>query len=392
MARTKKEIELGLVSVGQYQHKARLFLGQNGYNNAKKKEILDNIRHDIPNVRRMNSKYILGVTRMYINGELNDAEQILKLNNALHYLTDEAHVKEYDENLNGETATTITQRFQIVAEEDLRKAKKESAARKNELTVNEDYEIVEIDTAEKASKYSKYTSWCVTQSSSAFDSYTGSGAGKFYFCLKKGFEKVPATRTDHGPLDEYGLSMIAVSVSMDGESNTITCRWNHDCGGNDSVMTVKELEKLLGRPFYETFKPYTKEELIAKGKYVSPVIGKYYLDIKTETEGIIMRVDENEKPCFIMGLETPTESMNWYEAMEYNKTLTNGWHLPSKEELEDVWFITGYDNPITKRINNGIKHYNEHIYNKLELVGNEVHWMNEDGELVVFDANQPIVI
>ena len=70
---------------------------------------------------------------------------------------------------------------------------------------------------------------------------------------------------DGCPLDNYGLSMIAVSITMEGEVNTITCRWNHDNGGNDSIMTIEQLEDVIGRNFYQTFKPYTIEELHAKG-------------------------------------------------------------------------------------------------------------------------------
>jgi hypothetical protein len=61
--------------------------------------------------------------------------------------------------------------------------------------------------------------------------------------------------------------MIAVSVSIDGSCNTVTCRWNHDNGGNDHIMTDKELSQLIGRNFYETFLPKTREELEATGKF-----------------------------------------------------------------------------------------------------------------------------
>ena len=98
-----------------------------------------------------------------------------------------------------------------------------------------------------------------------YDSYTNNGSGRFYFCLHKGFENEPMVEGDGCPLDNYGLSMIAVSVTMEGEVNTITCRWNHDNGGNDSIMTIEQLEDTLGRNFYQTFKPYTREELHAKG-------------------------------------------------------------------------------------------------------------------------------
>ena len=79
----------------------------------------------------------------------------------------------------------------------------------------------------------------------------------FYFCLKDGFENVPEKIGENCPLDEYGLSMIAVCVDENGECKTITCRWNHDNGGNDNVMSTDELSRLLGVNFYEVFKPST---------------------------------------------------------------------------------------------------------------------------------------
>ena len=66
-------------------------------------------------------------------------------------------------------------------------------------------------------------------------------------------------------MDDYCLSMIATSVDEDGKCNTITCLWNHDNNGNDNIMTPMQLSKLIGRNYYQVFKPYTKEELYAKG-------------------------------------------------------------------------------------------------------------------------------
>ena len=98
-----------------------------------------------------------------------------------------------------------------------------------------------------------------------YNSYTHNGTGRFYFCLRKGFENEPKEKGEGCPLDSYGLSMIAVSVDMEGAVNTITSRWNHDMGGNDNIMSVEELEQVIGRNFYQTFKPYSREELHAKG-------------------------------------------------------------------------------------------------------------------------------
>ena len=128
---------------------------------------------------------------------------------------------------------------------------------------NTSYNIVKINDFEEASEYGKYTSWCVTHSKEAFDSYTNYGICVFYFCLKDDFENVPKKIGEGCPLDEYGLSMLAVCVDENGKCNSITCRWNDKNGGNGNIMSTEELSRLLGVNFYEVFKPSTlfKEKL-----------------------------------------------------------------------------------------------------------------------------------
>ena len=130
---------------------------------------------------------------------------------------------------------------------------------------NTHYKIYRIDSFEKASKFSPYTSWCVTKGENNYDAYTNNGYGLFYFCIRDDFKSVEEVKSEGCPLDDYGLSMIATSVDEDGRCNTITCRWNHDNNSNDGIMKPMELSKLIGRNYYQVFKPYTKDELYAKG-------------------------------------------------------------------------------------------------------------------------------
>lgn len=229
---------------------------------ADAQEVITAIRNDIPNARMLDCKFLPGVTRMCMNGEIQQASQILKLNKTLELLAT-AHGNEYNQDLNGMGCDELIERFSKVASDMYQKEKDELNSMN--FTLNSDYEIVRIDSFEKAKQYHKYTSWCVCEEKANYDSYTNQGTGLFYFCLKRGFENVLATRGNNAPLDEYGLSMIATSVNEDGTCNTITCRWNHDNGGNDHIMTPKELSELLGANYFEVFKPYTSEELIQKG-------------------------------------------------------------------------------------------------------------------------------
>jgi hypothetical protein len=94
-----------------------------------------------------------------------------------------------------------------------------------------------------------------------YQSYTKNGLGRFYFCLKPGFEKVERIEGEDCPMDDYGKSMIAISVNDDGSLNTCTCRWNHDNGGNDNMMDTKEISEFFGVNFYKTFLPRSTKDI-----------------------------------------------------------------------------------------------------------------------------------
>ena len=225
-------------------------------------QVIDIVRHDIPNSRLNDCKYLAGVTRMYLNNELYGYETIGKLNQTLKLLAT-AHADEYDNNLNGIAANELIERFRT--ESNVEYSNDVKAHNATQFVENTHYKIYRVDSFEEASKFSPYTSWCVTKNENNYDAYTNNGYGLFYFCIRNDFKAVKAVPSEGCPLDDYGLSMIATSVDDDGRCNTITCRWNHGNGGNDNIMTPMQLSKLIGRNYYQVFKPYTKEELYAKG-------------------------------------------------------------------------------------------------------------------------------
>lgn len=236
-----------------------------GYNEQQAMQLIGQIKTSIPNVRLAKCKFILAATRMFCNNELSDGQSIMNLNKTLKLVASDAHVNEYDNNLNNMSCQEIIDRFATNIADDLEASKQQIASKERQL--NQDYQIVRIETPEKAQEYGDYTDWCVTYDEDMYNEYTNNGEGIFYFCLKNGFEDVNAIKGENCPLDKYGLSMIAVSVNDDGSCNTITCRWNHANGGNDNVMTEEELSDLLGGNFYVLFPPrYTKEELEQKRK------------------------------------------------------------------------------------------------------------------------------
>ena len=235
------------------------------YSESDAMKFIGQLKVKIPSVRLQQEKFLLGVARLFIDGELsvNDYFKCTNFNQTLKLIASNAHVNEYDNNLNGMSADELINRFAEVRVGELSKRKELMGGK--HYHQNREYTIVPINSYEEATKYAKYNDWCVTYSEDMFDDKTCNGAGRFYFCLRNGFENVPKKVGPNAPLDEYGLSMIAVSITMEGEPNSITCRWNHDNGGSDSVMNDEQLSELLGVNFYRVFKPYTREELHAKG-------------------------------------------------------------------------------------------------------------------------------
>ena len=259
------------------------------------------LRNDLPILRKPNAaKFILGVTRMFLDRQITDQRTISQLNTTLEYVSSDAHINEYDRNLNGMSAQDLIQRFAKAVSDDFEKNKTEINSMNFEG--KSQYNIVRIDSFEQAQQYSQYTSWCVTHYENMFDSYTNDGIGQFYFCLRHGFENEAAVKGENCPLDNYGLSMIAVSVDENGRLNTCTCRWNHDNGGNDSIMNPKQISEVIGMNFYQTFKPNNKWKELVDNCMRRLANGEYPNDVFNNVSGFhngFAAVELNEKWNFI---------------------------------------------------------------------------------------------
>ena len=290
------------------------------------------IKTDIPNVRLAKCKFILGVTRLFCNGELSDGSSITSINKYLRYIASDAHVNEYNQNLNGLSLGDIESRFSSVAKGDL-EADKERMNQQEFDSSSSQYKIVNIDSFDEASKYGEYTDWCVTHYDDMYDSYTHNGLGRFYFCLKDGFENVPREKGEGCPLDEYGLSMIAVSVNEDGSCNTITCRWNHDNGGGDNIMTPQELSEIIGMNFYKVFLPYSKEEIAEKKKEIVNIIYDVYKEFVSEDFGYMHTFDD-ELNSHYNDEEDAYYDDDGYEIDDTDNESRN--MLKDKEDIKDV--------------------------------------------------------
>ena len=355
---------------------ARRYLEEKlGWDNEQIMDFFGKMQHDIPNVRLSNCKYFLGVTRMVMEKQLTNGESIMKLNSILKYINnDESLSNSFDRNLNGLSFEKLSEQT-TEGMEQAYKSERERLGSTDFGERNTSYNIVKINDFEEASEYSKFTSWCVTHNKEAFDSYTSNGICVFYFCLKDGFENVLEKIGEGCPLDEYGLSMIAVCVDENGECKTITCRWNHDNGGNDNIMSTEELSSLLCVNFYEVFKPSTvfKDRLekalsLAQKGDLSGFDNIYSFD-----ENGFARVKLNNKWNFI-DVNSNLLSKQWFDDIDnFDKNgfaqvmLNNKWNfidvngkLVSKQWFDDIY---GFKNGIAKvKLN--------HKWNFIDVNGN----------------------
>ena len=229
-------------------------------------EIINSVKHDFSQLEHSSRpayKFLYGVCRMVTDNEFTNAGDIATMNNILKTISIEPHLSEYNDNLNDLSKEEIFRKFLPL----IYKENKDTLNKLKHMKFDEpsDYEIVKIDNFQQASKFAKYTTWCVTQQESHFDSYSSDGFNQFYFCLKKGFEKVQKNNID-APLNEYGLSMISVCVDCNGMPLYITTRYNHDFDGenNENLCTPEQLVEILKVNYVDTFKPSKKGESMNK--------------------------------------------------------------------------------------------------------------------------------
>ena len=357
---------------------ARRYLEEKlGWDNEQIMDFFGKMQHDIPNVRMNNCKYFLGVTRMIMEKQLTDGESIMKLNSILKYINnDESLNSSFDRNLNGLTFEKLSEQ----TTEGMEQAYKSERERLDSTDFGErntSYNIVKINDFEEASEYSKFTSWCVTHDDEAFDSYTNNGICVFYFCLKDGFESIPEKIGENCPLDEYGLSMLAVCVDENGECNSITCRWNDNNGGNGNIMSTEELSRLLGVNFYEVFKPSTvfKEKLEKALSLAKKGDFSGFDNIDNFDKNGLAKVELNNKWNFI-DTNGNLLSKQWFDYISYFENGFAKVMLNNKYNFIDVncnllskqWFYIVYD-------------FNEYGISKVKL-NNKCNFIDTNGNLL----------
>ena len=238
----------------------RLVMDRLGYSKEQADRFIRiDLRASFPILRsKEGGKFILGVTRMFLDRQISDASIISSLNQTLKYIVTPAHYNEYDRNLNGLSAQQLIDRFKQARTDDLEKDKAELG--KSQYTEHPECKFVRIDSFEQAKQYGRYNDWCLAQGygEDNYDQYTSNGVNQLYFILRDGFENEKRIKGENAPYDSYGLSMMTVIVDPEGMMTQSTTRWNHANKSSDSAFSPKQISEIIGRNFYEVFKPNTK--------------------------------------------------------------------------------------------------------------------------------------
>lgn len=214
------------------------------------------------------AKFILGVTRMYLDGQLENKRIASKLYSTISYISTNGYYEQYDRNLNNMSAEEFINDFYPSIENDLN-TNKENIKRLKITNQSNDYDIVKIDSFEQAEKYWDYCQWCICEDEYYYDEVGQNGLWQLYFLLKKGFENIKGgddyidkfygVDEDSIPanlFDEYGMSMIAIYVDEDGRLVICKNRYNDDkLFDNSCILTTRQISQLIGKNFYEVFKP-----------------------------------------------------------------------------------------------------------------------------------------
>ena len=154
------------------------------------------------------------------------------------------------------------------------KNSEENIINNTDYNKNTNYEIIEVKSFNLANEIGKYSGvenggeLCYTETPKTWDDYTKNGLNKVYCCLSTNWKNIKPEKSENYPKDEYGLSMIFVFVSLEGELVNSNVRWNHGDGsfGNvDNMFTKSELSELVGVNFNQVFKPLSREELHSMG-------------------------------------------------------------------------------------------------------------------------------
>lgn len=216
-------------------------------------DIICDICKAIKNVRLENCRYLPGAIRLTYNEELDDSQQET-VNDIIGIIANDPTLKsKYDGDFNGLYYEELLFSFSAMLDYLVSEERKMTTG--YPLTVRDDYDVIPIPDFEAAKVFGEYVDWCITKSRFDFETYTPHGE-TFYFVVRKDYRKTKKSEISLGnPKDDYGLSMLAISIRKNGRLASCTTRWNEASVGN-RTLGVSEICQLLNCDFHNVFVPH----------------------------------------------------------------------------------------------------------------------------------------
>lgn len=216
------------------RHKAIKLLVSEGLSVDQSRKFIDYLNRTFPNLKGSIRKFYPGIVRFILNDEIDieNKSSISRFNSLLRVFQKHPAFDYYDKDFNGDSLESVKKALNLQDEI-------------YHVPDNVSYEIVKIPTFKDAVKWRKYASnWCILQSEDSFNEHTIDGTNQFVFLVRSDFREVPATPGEEYPYDDYGYSLIAVSIDPDGNLASCTSRWNFD-DYHDDFLNQREVENLI---------------------------------------------------------------------------------------------------------------------------------------------------
>ena len=225
--------------------------------------------------------YLVGVARYYLNGDLTSNKQlnifyprvtdrfipeicqrldeiIVYLRNA--YIDTKGKQFEQPEDFGALSIAQLFKKYGGKVDKLKNKGNKSANVEKPKTEVSpnvgRDYTFDIMYSQEDCKKYNQATSpgaWCITYAENHYRYYTKHNNSHFVIFKKNDYENIPRQVGQGFPLDEYGLSLLAVQQSnTDGSFICCTTRWNH--GGHGGAPSIPDADYALD---YEQLKKIT---------------------------------------------------------------------------------------------------------------------------------------
>jgi predicted house-cleaning noncanonical NTP pyrophosphatase (MazG superfamily) len=155
-----------------------------------------------------------------------------------------------------------------------------NTATDNNTVHNTNYELIKIENMDKASLYGEYSGGytidendyvtyegelCFTNTPYKWEEFTDHGNNTCYLLLDKGWfdnhniycTKELSDKSSDNPYDDYGMSMIFIFVTPEGELSNSNTRWNHRADYStygkscDNAFTQEDIQKLISTEDYK---------------------------------------------------------------------------------------------------------------------------------------------